>query len=126
MSHTVLIVDDYPDALELLEVTLGLAGYRSVRATNGRDAVEAARAHRPDAIVMDVYLPLLDGIAAARQIREIDGLARVPIIGYTAQSCRQDDEVAAVFDHVVAKPCAPEVLIGLLADVLHKDCPAGC
>jgi len=125
MPHTVLIVDDYPDALELLDVTLGLSGYAVVRAANGVEAVQVADAARPDAIVMDVFLPQLDGISAARQIRQIGGLERVPIIGYTARSGRLDDDVVAVFDQVLGKPCEPDVLLGVLADLLHRDCAAG-
>jgi CheY-like chemotaxis protein len=123
MSSTVLIVDDYADALEVLELTLGFAGYRTVRAATGLEAVRQASAHKPDAVVMDVFLPQLDGISAAVQIRALPGMQDVRIVGYTARSGRFDD--AAVFDCVLRKPCPPDVLLATLAALLHRDCPAG-
>jgi CheY-like chemotaxis protein len=113
-----LIVDDYADALELLDVTLTLAGYRTVRATNGADAVAVARAHRPAAVVMDLFLPQLDGSDAARAIRQIPGLEDLPIIGYTARSGRLEDD-DAVFDRVLGKPCSPDVLLATVSELLR-------
>jgi CheY-like chemotaxis protein len=118
----VLIVDDYADALELLDVTLTLAGYRTVRATNGPDAVTVARTHRPAAVVMDLFLPRLDGSEAARAIRQIPGLEALPIIGYTARCGRLEDD-GAVFDRVLHKPCAPDLLISTIAELLCRSCP---
>jgi CheY-like chemotaxis protein len=114
---TLLIVDDYADALELLEITLTFAGYRTVRASNGVDAVSVARAHRPSAIIMDLFLPQLDGAQAARAVRQIPGLEAVPIIGYTARSGQLDDDWA-VFDRVLRKPCSPDVLLATVSELL--------
>jgi CheY-like chemotaxis protein len=121
MAPTLLIVDDYADALELLEITLRLAGYRTVRASNGADAVEVARTHRPAAIVMDLSLPQLDGAEAARAVRQIPGLEAVPIIGYTAHCGRLEND-GAVFDRVLLKPCPPDLLITTIAELLCRDC----
>jgi two-component system alkaline phosphatase synthesis response regulator PhoP len=122
MVHTLLIVDDYPDALELLDVTLTLAGYRTVRATNGVEAVRLARSHRPAAIVMDLFLPQLDGAQAAREVRKIPGLEGIFIIGYTAR-CGQVEDDNLVFDCVLRKPCSPDVLLGTISDLLCRACP---
>ncbi len=126
MSSIVLIVDDYPDALDVLEMTLGFAGYDTIRASTGLEAVRQAAAHKPDAVVMDVFLPQLDGISAALQIRALPGMESVRIVGYTARSGRFDDEETSAFDRVLRKPCPPDVLLETLADLLHRDCPAGC
>jgi CheY-like chemotaxis protein len=123
MLPTVLIVDDYADALELLDVTLTLAGYRTVKATNGAAAVTLARAHRPSAIIMDLFLPQLDGTDAARAVRRIPGLEGVPIIGYTAR-CGQLEDGGAVFDRVLRKPCSPELLLDTVSELLGRTCPA--
>jgi CheY-like chemotaxis protein len=123
MPPTLLIVDDYADALELLDITLTLAGYRTVRASNGAEAVEVARTRRPDAIIMDLFLPQLDGSEAARAVRGIPGLEAIPIIGYTAR-CGRFDKDDAVFDRVLRKPCSPDLLIDTLAELLSRDCPA--
>jgi CheY-like chemotaxis protein len=123
MPSTLLIVDDYADALELLDITLTMAGYKTVRATNGAEAVELARTHRPAAIVMDLFLPQLDGSDAARTVRGIPGLEAIPIIGYTARcGCLGDNDT--VFDRVLRKPCPPDLLIDTLAELLCRDCPA--
>ncbi len=122
MPSTLLIVDDYPDALELLDVTLSLAGYRTVRAGNGAQAVELARQVLPAAIVMDLFLPQLDGSAAARAIRGIPGLENVPIIAYTARCGRLEDD-GWVFDRVLRKPCSPDVLLGTISELLGRGCP---
>jgi two-component system, OmpR family, alkaline phosphatase synthesis response regulator PhoP len=123
MAHTLLIVDDYADALELLDVTLTLAGYRTVRATNGVEAVQQASEHRPAAIVMDLFLPQLDGADAAREVRKIPGLQEVPIIGYTAR-CGQLEDESVVFDRILRKPCSPDVLLGTISALLSRGCPA--
>jgi CheY-like chemotaxis protein len=122
ITPILLIVDDYEDALELLDVTLSLAGYRTIRASNGVEAVEMARIHRPSAIIMDIFLPQLDGSAAARAVRATPGLEAVPIIGYTARCGTLGDE-GAVFNRVLRKPCPPDVLLGAISEVLGLDCP---
>jgi CheY-like chemotaxis protein len=123
MAPTLLIVDDYPDALDLLDVTLTLAGYRTLRAGNGVEAVALARAHRPAAIVMDLFLPQLDGLEAARDIRRTPGLESIPIIGYTARYGGLEGG-DAVFDRVLRKPCPPDVLLDAIAQLLGRDCAA--
>jgi CheY-like chemotaxis protein len=118
MLPTVLIVDDYADALELLDMTLSLAGYRTLKASNGVEAVELARTHRPAAIIMDLFLPQLDGAAAARAVRGTPGLEEIPIIGYTARCGRLEDD-GMVFDRVLRKPCSPDVLLATVAELLR-------
>jgi CheY-like chemotaxis protein len=114
-----LIVDDYEDALELLDVTLQLAGYLTVRASNGVEAISLARTHHPAAIIMDLFLPQLNGSDAAREVREIPGLKDVPIIGYTA-TCGPVADDGAVFDCVLRKPCPPDQLLGTVSDLLCR------
>jgi len=121
MPPTLLIVDDYADALDLLDITLTLAGYRTVRASNGVEAVEMARDHRPAAIIMDIFLPQLDGAQAARVVRGLPGLETVPIIGYTARCGTLEDD-GAVFDRVLRKPCSPDVLLETVSDLLGRGC----
>ena len=118
MLPTVLIVDDYADALELLDITLSLAGYRTLKASNGAEAVELARTHRPAAIIMDLFLPQLDGFAAARAVRGTPGLEEIPIIGYTARCGRLEDD-GAMFDRVLRKPCSPDVLLATVSELLR-------
>jgi CheY-like chemotaxis protein len=83
-DFTVLVVEDDPDIRELLKITLEVAGYRVIEAENGFDGIEAARQHEPDAILMDMSMPLMDGCQCTRRIRQNSRLARVPIIACTA------------------------------------------
>ncbi len=82
----VLVVDDHPDFLEALRVFLHASGFHVQTADNGADAVAWATEHRPDAIVMDVSMPVLDGIAATAQLRSSPQTASIPIIGFTAHA----------------------------------------
>ena len=75
-----------------------------------------ARAVRPDAIVMDIALPMLGGIEAARVIRAIENLHDVPIVALTARAMGTFDEHE--FDGVLSKPCLPDVLVRRLQAVI--------
>ncbi len=109
----VLLVDDYPDALETWRLYLELAGFDVVTASDGRMAVDVARATHPDVIVMDLELPVLSGFDATRELREDDELARTPVIAATGYSHFNglDQSRLGVFDLVVVKPCDPEQLL---------------
>jgi two-component system, cell cycle response regulator DivK len=85
-GHLVLVVEDTPDTRELIRLVLELKGYEVVEAGRGDEAVEAAVEHQPDAIIMDMSLPVFDGCQAAKTIRRQPGLERVPIIACTAHN----------------------------------------
>ena len=82
----VLVVEDTPDTRELIRLVLELSGYNVVEAERGDEAVEAAVRHHPDAIIMDMSLPVFDGCQAAKSIRNQPGLEHVPIIACTAHN----------------------------------------
>ncbi len=81
---TVLVVEDYDDTRIMLKRVLEGKGYRVVEASNGQEAVERATSECPDLILMDLDLPILDGIAATNSIRRAEALCDVPIIAVTA------------------------------------------
>lgn len=83
-AKTVLIVDDYPEMRDLLRVFFEQNGYRVVEAANGREGVESARREQPDLILMDLNMPVLDGITAIRDLREVAALREVPVVIITA------------------------------------------
>lgn len=83
-AFAVLVVEDDPDIRELLKITLEVAGYRVIEAENGFEGIEAARRNEPDAILMDMSMPLMDGCQCTRLIRQNTRLATVPIIACTA------------------------------------------
>ncbi|MBS0411021.1 MAG: response regulator [Proteobacteria bacterium] len=123
----ILLVDDHPMNRELGSTILGLLGCQVSLAENGAQALEAARAGGFDAILMDVHMPVMDGLSAARAIGALPGLAgQTPVIAMTAdvlpenvERCRQ----AGMVDHV-AKPVRPDALHATLLRVLSQAAEA--
>jgi CheY-like chemotaxis protein len=120
-DQAVLIVEDADDARYFMRLELEQLGYRVVEAENGLRAVEVAERERPDIILMDLSLPIMDGIAATEKIRATDGLDEVPIIALTAyqETDFKEEAKAAGFDGYLTKPIdldwLGELLKGLLA-----------
>jgi CheY-like chemotaxis protein len=112
----VLLAEDVNDVRAVLAEILVREGFAVVEASNGHEAVVKARAVRPDVIVMDIGLPLLAGIEAARVIRAIEGLHHVPIVALTGRPVGTFDEHE--FDAVLSKPCVPDVLVRRLQAVI--------
>lgn len=109
----ILLVDDYPDALDMWGLYLRSVGYEVVTADNGIEAVELAISRPPDVIVMDLELPGQSGFDAARQLRQDPRTASLPLIAATGYShTKQLDQARAVgFDAIVVKPCEPAMLV---------------
>jgi CheY-like chemotaxis protein len=83
-DRTIMVVEDYDDTRLLLKQWLEGLGYAVLEATNGQEAVDIADRECPDLILMDLDLPILDGIAATQRIRQKPQLERVPIVAVTA------------------------------------------
>ncbi|WP_254721731.1 response regulator [Kovacikia minuta] len=98
-------------------------GYRIVLARNGRDAVELARTESPDAIVMDVQMPEMDGLEATRRIRADGDIALTPIIAVTSFAMDSDREkiLAAGVDGYLTKPVSLRALVGEIAKYLKQE-----
>jgi two-component system cell cycle response regulator DivK len=120
-DRTVLIVEDNEDARYFMRLELEELGYLVVEAEDGEKAVEIAERERPDIILMDLTLPLMDGIAATEKIRATDGLDAVPVIAVTAhqETDFREGAKAAGFAAYVTKPIdikwLNELIQGLLA-----------
>lgn len=71
MSETILVADDYDDARELLQIILERAGYRAVTARDGVEAFRLAGEHHPAAAILDLFMPVQDGLETARQLKAI-------------------------------------------------------
>ena len=82
--RTIMVVEDYDDTRELLRIGLEQLGYSVLEASNGQEAVDIAGREHPDLILMDLDLPILDGIAATQRIRQHADLESVPIVAVTA------------------------------------------
>jgi DNA-binding response OmpR family regulator len=112
----VLLVDDDPAILRLLEVTFGLDGFETVAAARGEDALAAAAADRPDAVVLDLMLPGLDGREVYRRLREDPSTASIPVVFLTARTL--EDDVRSLEALFVTKPFDPTELIETVRDLL--------
>ena len=101
---------------------LEMCGYRVLEAADGREAVQVAEGERPDVVLMDLQMPVLDGFTATSVIRRTEGICRVPVIAVSAQST--EDFVAAArrvgCDHFVAKPVDFDHLLELV-----RECTEG-
>ena len=114
---TVLVVEDFEDNRFMMRRLLEMSGYRVVEAVNGKQAVEKATSERPDIILMDLSLPMLDGLAATRQIRQHDGLGTVPIVAVSAHDSADfhAEAMAAGCNEYVTKPIDFDQLVQLLS-----------
>jgi two-component system, OmpR family, alkaline phosphatase synthesis response regulator PhoP len=122
-NYKILIVDDEPDIVELLHYNLTREGYEVSQAENGKRAIETALAFKPDVILMDVMMPVLDGIAACRQLREMNEFKNTHIIFLTARA-EEFSEVAAFdagADDFITKPIKPRALLSRLAAFARRD-----
>jgi two-component system, cell cycle response regulator DivK len=113
MSKRILVVEDQEDNRQILRDLLGNAGFELVEAENGEEALVAVARHRPDLILMDIQLPLMDGYEATRRIRTNPELKLVPIIAVTSYALSGDEDkaFAAGCDAYVTKPYSPRQLL---------------
>jgi two-component system cell cycle response regulator DivK len=92
MSKTILIVEDNELNMKLFSDLLEAKGYTTVKTGNGMDAMELARTHRPDLILMDIQLPEVSGLDVTRWLKEDDDLRHIPVIAVTAFAMKGDEE----------------------------------
>src|SRR5919202_2742645 len=85
-QRTILVVEDFDETRFMMKVVLEMSGYRVLEATNGIEAVEVARRERPDLILMDIGLPLMDGFEATRAIRDEGDLAGMSVVAEAANA----------------------------------------
>jgi CheY-like chemotaxis protein len=120
----VLVVDDYPDAREMYGEYLEYCGFDVVQAANGIEALERALEAKPDIILMDLSLPVMDGWEATRRLKADKRTANIPVVALTGHALAGISEGAkkAGCDSFVTKPCLPEDLVKEIRRVL--DSPA--
>jgi CheY-like chemotaxis protein len=109
----ILIVDDYPDALDIWALYLGSLGYQVSTAADGAAAIAQAEQLQPDLIVLDLELPCISGFEAAERIRRNPSTQDIPLIAATGYSHQRQLAMAreAGFDQVVVKPVDPDSLL---------------
>src|SRR5215210_6601728 len=121
-QRIVMVVEDFEDNRFMMRRLLEMSGYRVVEAVNGEQAVEIANKERPHLILMDLSLPLLDGLAATRRIRQESSLRDVPIVAVSAHDTADfhADALAAGCNDYVTKPIDFDQLEALLGKLLTR------
>lgn len=104
VSGKILVAEDHADSRDALHALLEAHGYDVVIATNGREAVSLAESDSPDIILMDVMMPVMDGLAATRQLRSQGRFDRVPILALTAMEGGRERALEEGCDDYVTKP----------------------
>ena len=124
--RTILIADDDPDGREMLRDVLEAWGFHVLEACDGREALVNAGRHNPDAILLDLQMPRLDGFAVLRHLREDCRLSATPIVAVTAsaQNGTRERALRAGFDAYVTKPVDFRSLHSELQRLLLTNCPA--
>jgi two-component system cell cycle response regulator DivK len=112
-NRTILVVEDQEDNRQILRDLLGSAGFRIVEAHDGVQALTVARSERPDLILMDIQLPIVDGYEATRGIKRDPELKHIPVIAVTSYALSGDEQRArdAGCDAYVAKPYSTRHLL---------------
>ena len=115
----VLVAEDYTDSRKMMKALLEIHGYSVLEAADGYEAVEKAVEEQPDLILMDIAMPVLDGVQATNVIRQHDSLANVPIVAITAYGDFYDERArAAGCNNVLQKPVDIQQLTPLVQQYL--------
>jgi two-component system cell cycle response regulator DivK len=122
MPQKILIVEDNPLHMKLMEMTLRDKNYTLVKATDGEEALDVALKERPDLILMDIRLPKMNGFEVTRKLRENPIFSRTPIIALTAHAMAGDREsvIKSGCDTYLSKPVDTRQLPAVIAEMLLR------
>jgi two-component system cell cycle response regulator DivK len=122
MTKRILVVEDQEDNRRIIRDLLMSAGYELIEALDGAEGVRLAESERPDLILMDIQLPVLDGHEATRRIKQNPELRHIPIVVVTSYALSGDEQkaTAAGCDAYVAKPFSPRQLLATLRKFLPE------
>jgi two-component system, cell cycle response regulator DivK len=120
MSKRILVIEDMEDNRRILRDLLTNAGFDLIEAVDGEKGIVAAAEHRPDLILMDIQLPIVDGYEATRRIKANPELRHIPIIAVTSYALSGDDAKAAAAgcDGYVAKPFSSRQVVAKIREFL--------
>lgn len=119
----VLIVDDYPSNRELIATLIGYDGHQALEAGNGAEALALVRSERPELVICDIVMPVMDGYEFVRQVRADPAVAATEVIFYTANyDAREIETLTALLgvSTVLVKPCSPEEIIAAVDRALAQ------
>src|SRR5262245_23437863 len=122
MNNRILVVEDQEDLRAILRDFLSASGYTVIEAVDGAESVAKAASQRPDLVLMDIQLLVLDGYEATRQIKALPGLGTIPIIAVSSFAMKGDEEKARASgcDDYVTKPYSPMDLLRLVRRYLGE------
>jgi two-component system cell cycle response regulator DivK len=120
MSKRILVVEDQEDLRDVLRDLLTGSGYTVIEAGDGGAGVAKAKSDRPDLILMDTQMPVIDGYEATKRIKADPALTPIPIVAVSSFAMKGDEEKAraAGCDHYVTKPYSPMQLLRLIRGFL--------
>ena len=120
MKEKILIVEDNPENMRLLEMVLRAKNYTLLKATDGEEALDIAMRERPDLIIMDIQLPKMNGLEVTRRLRNAPAFSHTPIIAITAYAMKGDKErvIESGCDAYLSKPINTRELPGVIAEML--------
>ncbi len=120
MSKRILVVEDQEDNRQIIRDMLGATDYEIIEVENGEQALAAITKQRPDLILMDIQLPILDGYEATRRIKADPALRSIPIIAVTSYALSGEEQKArtAGCDDYVPKPYSPRHLLAKIRQYL--------
>ena len=123
MKQKILVVDDEPDAVELIEFNLKASGYEVVTATDGQEAIQKTRDVLPDLIVLDLMLPEVDGMEVCKILRRDGRTSAIPILMLTAKAAEIDRVLGLELgaDDYVTKPFSPRELVLRIKRLLRSS-----
>ncbi len=117
----ILVVDDEPDLVDTIQCRLEFSGYKVVTATNGKEGIEKAQSEKPDLILLDFAMPLMDGLGMLERLRDHPDLKGIPVVMVSASSEAQDVErvrLRGITDYIT-KPFDLELLVEKVTDILE-------
>jgi len=122
MKKVVLIVEDDPKSLKLARDMLQVSGYATLEATNGKEGVELARIEKPDLVLMDIQLPVMDGLEAIKLLKNDDVTKDIPIIAMTAYAMKGDEEKIweAGCDGYLSKPIDVKAFLKKISEIIYR------
>lgn len=120
MNKRILVVEDQEDNRRIMRDLLTTAGFEVIEAMDGKEGVSVAATERPNLILMDLQLPVLDGLEATRQIKSDPATSHIPVIAVTSYAMSGDNEkaLAAGCDAYFAKPVSPRMLLAKIREYL--------
>jgi two-component system cell cycle response regulator DivK len=121
-SKKILIVEDTEDNRQILRDLLGMAGYTLFEAGDGAEGVAKAAEHKPDLILMDIQMPVMDGYEATRRIKADPALKFIPVVAVTSYALSGDEAKTreAGCDAYIAKPYSPRQMLAKVREILGE------